>query len=178
MADFNLALQNTLDYEERIVECVEGDPGGRTIYGIDYENNKAWQGWAILDKMPIKTNKEVAKNAALQILILKYYKEIWDDICGDEINDQHLANYIFDSVINPGILTKKMVQSFVDVTIDGVFGAKTIAAINVSDAHLLYLEIKDWRIKYYNLRPAFISGVSFKSRFIKGWLNRANEVKE
>ena len=174
MASFELAKNNTLDFEQRVLEKVAGDPGGETDWGIDRENNPNWVGWQVLDNM--QNTSKTAQEACAELMadIDAYYRAIWDGIRGDEIKDQHLANYFFDMVVNPGILSKKAIQmllGFSDGEVDGKIGDFTIAAINSTEPENLIAKLKAWRIDYYNSRGAWAD------KFKQGWLNRANEIK-
>lgn len=169
MAKFEPALEKVLGFEGRVLENDPSDPGGQTYSGIDRRDNSSWNGWAIIDANKGKKSSELLKIEELQKCVFDYYKAKWDTILGDEINDQHLAEVIFDSLINPGPAVKKKVQQFVGVPADGSFGPKTIEAINNHDAQELITEIKQWRTDYYNSLPE-----KLKSRFLAGWLSRTN----
>lgn len=98
----------------------------------------------------------------------------WDKWRADEIEDQSIANILVDWVWASGAYGIKIPQSMLRVTIDGIVGAKTIAAVNAKDGKTFFAEIKKERIAFIdricNSRPQ-------NKKFKKGWLNRINSIK-
>ncbi|MEM9822908.1 MAG: glycosyl hydrolase 108 family protein [Bacteroidota bacterium] len=103
------------------------------------------------------------------------YKVVfWDNIKGDHISDQRIANLIFDTHVNHGSYGKKMVQVVLNnlgfnLVVDGIIGTKTLTAINsamVADLHDGILDIRI--LKYRELAEKREDN----DRFLNGWLNR------
>ena len=73
-----------------------------------------------------------------------------------------------------GVHGIKRPQKILGVTVDGIVGNKTIAALNAMDPMSLYFQIKNDRIKFIDeickARPA-------NEKFRKGWMNRINDFK-
>ena len=93
----------------------------------------------------------------------------WKRALADQINSQSVANMIVDFMFTSGGAAK-CVQRLLGVGADGVFGPKTIAAINSRPAEELFYTIRDARIKYYRSLSAW-------KHFGKGWTNRVMDLK-
>lgn len=98
----------------------------------------------------------------------------WDKFLGDAIRSQSVANIIVDWAWMSGVKrVTKRVQKILGVKADGIFGPKSLAALNACEPSNLFLVIKSARVDYYKE----IIGVSpQKRKFLKGWLNRLNAM--
>ena len=136
-----------------------------TNFGISAKTYESWIG-----RPPsIADMKAITKPVALQI----YRKWFWDEIHADQINNQSVANLIVDHNVNGGYkVIEKAVQRVLNekfnkgLTVDGVFGPKTLAAINSVDQQILFDGIVAERRKIYN---------QIGGEFLNGWLNRLSE---
>jgi lysozyme family protein len=133
MADFNKAFLLILANEGGYSNDSD-DPGGETYKGIARKKQPDWIGWIIVDAMKKQANfpASLDQSQNLQAEIQLFYKVIfWDNIGGDQINDQEVANSIFDFAVNSGVSTSiGLAQQVVGASCDGVIGTKTIQAIN------------------------------------------------
>lgn len=100
-------------------------------------------------------------------MVLK--KGYWDKCLADRIESQSVANIIVDWCYTSG-QARKQIQKVLGVTADGIFGNKTLAAINSWPPYQLYNRIHMARIAYYRSLKDYW-------RFGKGWENRANDLK-
>lgn len=99
-----------------------------------------------------------------------YKTVIWDKIRGDDINNQSLANLIYDSSVHPGI---SKAFEFVAIA-TGYDSSRTrlpypdllIKSINEGDQQKIFNSIKQQRIDHYNK--------SKTSKYYNGWMNRVN----
>ncbi len=95
----------------------------------------------------------------------------WDRWKADQIVDQSVANILVDWVWASGTHGIKRPQRILGVTVDGIVGNLTLAAVNARDAKELFFAIKSDRIKFIDeickARPA-------NEKFRRGWLNRIN----
>lgn len=136
MGDFNLAFNETMRAEGGYVNDPD-DPGGETYKGVARGRNAKWPGWISIDLLKNKNNfpKNLDNDDQLQQQVKDLYEaNYWDKIQGDEINDQDIAESIFDFAVNAGPRTSaKLAQITVSAEPDGVIGPNTIDKINADD---------------------------------------------
>ena len=112
----------------------------------------------------------------------------------NQIQSQKIANILVDWVWASGANGIKIPQRLLGVAVDGIVGAKTLAAVNAADPDVLFDRI-------YQARETFLRDITnqsiasyekkinrkatnaelmkyTKKRFIKGWLNRLAAIKE
>lgn len=98
----------------------------------------------------------------------------WDRWKADLISSQSVANILVDWVWASGVNGIKIPQQLLGVTVDGIVGAKTLAALNARNPKELFEEIKEARVQ-------FIEDICRKrlanNKFKKGWLNRINSLQ-
>jgi len=122
MADFEKAVEKTLNIEKGYSNN-PNDYGGETKYGI----SKRWNPDVDIRNLTIDHAKEI------------YRKKYWDKLRLDEINNQLIAEEVFDTGVN---LNPKRAARFLQIAFnlltedglyllkDGKLGSKTINAIN------------------------------------------------
>ena len=98
----------------------------------------------------------------------------WDRWRADEIRSQSVANILVDWVWGSGVNGIKIPQRVLGVTQDGIVGPKTLAAVNAQDPRAFFDRIKVEREAF--LRRIVERNPS-QNRFIRGWLNRLNDLK-
>ena len=95
----------------------------------------------------------------------------WDRWKADRIKSQSVANLVVDWVWASGKNGITGVQRILGVSVDGIVGEKTLAAMNGRNARELFSDIKRARI-------SFIEGIIKRDPsqmvFKKGWLSRLN----
>lgn len=160
---FDLLIKNEGSYSDH-----PQDTGGKTIYGItsrDYPDDYK----KIFDAYK---NKEYNK---AKLLAKEFYKKkYWNELY-EQIIDGSLAYKLFDLSVNVGKITAiKMLQKTINelgykIDVDGVFGNKTLAAVNYFSNNKLSDELYKAYIerakKYYKRLKTF-------AVFGRGWLNR------
>lgn len=115
--------------------------------------------------------KLLSKNDVLNRVLKPHY---WDKWKADQIKSQSVANILVDWVWGSGANGIKIPQKLLGLTVDGIVGPKTLAAVNSFDSLVLFNTIKAereaflWRI---------VERDPTQKRFIKGWLNRLNALK-
>ncbi len=172
MANFKLYFPIEVKLEGSVFEDVEDDHGGGTKFGLIVDDLQEYNldvtGDGKIDWHDVKDL--TAPQAAL---ILK--KLYWDFMKADSINNQSLAMYIVDGGLTQGrILIAKYVQSILGITVDGIFGPKSINAINMlNNPGVLFEALKCKRIDRYN---NIVNRDATQQKFIKGWINRANAI--
>jgi len=102
----------------------------------------------------------------------------WDEMKGDLITNQAVAETVIDHSINssPYRATKiaqQVLNKFFGKTllIDGIFGANTLGAINSVNANDLFIQYSKARADYYRSLSQF-------SIFGKSWLNRIKVIAD
>lgn len=169
MANFIPAYNRTKKYEGGWAN-VPGDKGGKTYMGIASAYHPNWRGWNLLKKyQPLKHN-QIVPDAELEQAVQEFYKtRFWGLIQGDNINDQKVAELLYDYTVHSGNRGVKAVQKILGgLVADGVMGAKTIAAINAVKPEYLFNSLKAERL-------AFLTSLSQQAgqqQFKNGWLNR------
>ncbi len=83
-----------------------GDKGGETYKGVARNFNPNWAGWKIIDaykaKNSLKWNQVINDPELDQLVKNLFKKNYWDVLYLDNLNNQTLANLIFDYSINGG----------------------------------------------------------------------------
>ena len=171
MANFNLYFPHLLIYEGGYVDN-PNDKGGPTKYGVTLAN---WIKYGYdkdndgdIDKVDLKTiTVEDASKIAK-----KYY---WDNVKGDLINSQSVAEFIADWAYNSGTSTAiKKTQKLLGLIDDGIIGPKTLLAINSADPKTLFERLKASRTAFVR---AIVENNPKQGVFLKGWENRINSFK-
>jgi lysozyme family protein len=153
------------------------DSGGETYAGVARTYNPRWAGWPVVDtakvalgiKRPVATTKYAAINKALAVnvemptLLSAFYKpNYWDVMLLDQVKSQVLAEQLADHGTNAGpSRPAAMIQFAVNqvrgdhvLTVDGVIGPKSIAAINAVDQAALLTAFVQLRRAHYEYRTA------------------------
>lgn len=176
MADFHAAYNLTSKFEGGYVNDPD-DTGGETYAGISRNNWPQWIGWEFIDKIKRHhgmNNGERLTGDHIEAAVESFYKtNFWDKIKGDQINNQSIANIMYDWYVNSGYHAIQWMQKVVGVTADGVIGPKTLQAINAGCQEEIFKQYKAARINFYHdivkKRPA-------QRKFLSGWLNRTNDI--
>lgn len=102
----------------------------------------------------------------------------WNRIKGDEIQSQSIANLFLDMAWGSGTATAiKKVQACLGLTVDGVVGEKTLAALNGDGSTQYHKAVFD---KLWAMRKKWfinIAKVGNNAVFLRGWLNRLDKIQ-
>lgn len=135
---------------------VSGDSGGWTKYGISYNNNK--QHFKSLDEF-----KQMSFDKASEIAYNNHYKPLDLGIVNPSVQAM-----LFDIAFNMGVKRAIILaQRALKLDDDGVIGKNTRANLH----KLGKVELNNERVKYFN---AIVKSNPTQSKFLKGWLNRAD----
>lgn len=169
MANFNLFIP-ILQKIEGGYQNLLGDKGNYNSLGKNVGTNHGisagfYEG--IIKRPPtVADMKAITKEKAKQL----YKKYFWDDVQGDTLKSQSIANLIADHAINSGespigtIVQRILKQDFGKaIKIDGDIGKITAGIINTVNQKQLFDKIKTARANYYN---------SLGGEFLTSWLNR------
>lgn len=149
MANFDKAFSLTMGHEGGYANNPL-DTGGETYKGIARKHNPNWKGWIIIDQIKHNygntaslINKYAALDISLQNLVKSLYKSnYWDTVNLDKVNNQDIANTIFDVSVNMGYsvaarflqealnLCNKNGLSYPDILVDGKIGNITLNTLN------------------------------------------------
>lgn len=161
MADFLPAYEAMIRNEGGyVLHQVPGDRGGMTYAGIARNMHPQWPGWALID----------AKQDVPAQLVRDFYRAaFWVPIRGDHINSQAIAQTIFDFHVNAGAVARKLAQLVVGTTPDGVFGDKTLAALNSYPEDKFGMAYALAKIARYR---DIVTRDRTQQKFLLGWINR------
>jgi len=159
------------------------DTGGETYAGIARNHWHKWEGWKIIDGFKargLKTAKQINDAAKitsepLHFLVSSFYKKnFWDVLKLDLVNDQQLANSVYDFGVNSGTSrSAKYLQLSAGVKDDGVIGNQTLNAVNSADRKVIYYDFNKRRETFYK---SIAKGN--QAQFLKSWLSRLKPYKE
>ena len=162
MADFEHYIPLLFDAEGKLGKVTnhKNDKGGWTNAGVTIKTFREFYG----------KDKTVDD---LRAMTLDQWKRImktyWDECKADDIKNQSVAELVVDWNINSGPAGMKGVQKALDLTADGIFGPKTLAALNTEPTKCVFCRILAARerffIKLVENTPSQIGNLS-------GWLNR------
>lgn len=156
MATFELAVIKTLIHEGGATLVNDPkDKGGLTRFGISQRS---------YPDVDIYTLSEAQ---AKEI----YKQDYWDRVKGDRIENQAIAEVIFDTSVNMGPrTTSRLVQMALGMTmVDGIIGNQTLEALRQVDMALFIAQFALSKIaRYVNICKRNRS----QRRFLLGWVNR------
>ena len=143
------------------------DGGGPTKYGITRADLATWRGRPVTPADVRDLTEEEARSI---------YLERYIEAPGfDKIADPGLRNLVVDIGVNQGVPTAiRFLQAAIGVTVDGLFGPKTLAAVNTQPPqprllHPCYLKVAVASLRAYG---RLISGRPTQAKFAEGWINR------
>ena len=150
---------------------VKGDKGGATNKGVTLAT---WRKYGY-DKNEDKVINErdvmlITEFDAIYVVLKPVY---WDKWKADDIRSQAIANLVVDWYWNSGVYGIKLPQKVLGVTMDGVVGPKTIAAINgYGNQQELFRKLWQERKAYFER----LAQNPTQRKFLAGWLNRLNGI--
>lgn len=161
----------------------KADRGEETFAGIARKFWENWEGWKYIDQykadyLKAKTKLTLAQwiNASAKVptepvrgLIVKFYKDnFWDANNLEKINDQKLANSIYDFGVNSGKgRAVQFLEQIFGVKKDGIMDPVIIEKANQSNP-------KELLTKYNKAREAAYRSwaVGDQAQFLRSWLSR------
>ena len=173
MANFEDAFNKTLIHEGDYVNDPD-DLGGETYKGIARNIHPGWIGWNTIDRHKQQSDfpDSLKSDIHLPDEVRQFYKtEFWDKMKGDLIQNQLVAQSIFDFCVNSGVRTGvSIAQRVLEVTPDGIIGPITLNAINRFNPELFLALFTIAKIARYvhlvKIRPA-------NRKFFFGWIRRS-----
>lgn len=146
---------------------IPGDRGGATKWGITIGTFRSVYG----KNKTVEDLKRMTEEQWNHI----YKTVFWDKWKADHIESQSVANLLVDWYWNSGKYGIKLPQKVLGVTMDGIVGPKTIAAINnySKGSGALFEALWTEREAYFRR----IATQPAQRQFLKGWLNRLNGIR-
>jgi lysozyme family protein len=118
-----------------------------------------------VDDLRLLTDNDVCR------VLLDHYWNRWQ---ADKIKSQSVAEILVDWVWGSGSCGIKLPQELLGVTIDGIVGPKTLAAVNARDPSELFDAIKAEREAYLH---RIVERDPTQEKYLRGWLNRLNDLR-
>lgn len=176
-ADFSISFDKTIKYEGNKV--FRSKFGEISKYGITKNTLSLYNKHKKTNYEVEQINKEIAKRI--------YKEKYWNSMKLNHLDNQTLANHIFDYGVNSGIykaskdlqdtcneLIEEHNINIPKITKDGIVGSETIQTLN---AILQHLEEETIINKYKNKRLSFLKGLGKKwDTYGKGWSHRVNTL--
>ena len=149
-SSFDVAIKITLKNEGGYC-CNTADPGGETNFGLSKRS------------YPNLDIKHLTVEQATEI----YRRDFWKF---DGINDQALANKIFDVHVNLGAMAFRVLQRTLSMPLDDTYNPKVEAAVNISEPISLLAHYKAELASHYR----WVAQQNPKEAiFLPNWLRRA-----
>lgn len=166
MADFKTSFLRTLSFEDD-----QSHPGKVTP---EPHNGRARLGINSIAHPNIPENFWTCSyEDALEQAGKIFQHDYWNALRLDEVTSQEVANKVYDMAVNMGVRTAaRYVQGIVGVTVDGVLGSQSMAAINSYDPQRLVQYLRTISRQHYEnlLRENPEEYRAWRD----GWMQRAN----
>ena len=146
------------------------DKGGATQSGVTIGTFKAYRK---AQGKPVPTVNDLRNISYAEWRnVLKTF--FWDKVNADAFRSEDVACMVVDWYWTSGRWAVVNTQKVLSVAADGVFGAKSLAALNgyKRGQYELWKAIRDARKAFYTRIAKGAQG-----KFLKGWLNRVNDLK-
>lgn len=188
MGRFEKAMQFTAKWEGGLSDD-KADKGGLTNYGVSLVFLKDIEASSRQSKNYLRelgVSVPVTRSSVAQLTrdqAMKIFRwQFWDSLSCEDY-PVPVGVVLFDMAVNHGRANAvKLIQRGCNVAgitpalvVDSKLGPRTQAAIHALDAKKLALCTIDARIKFYN---AIVANNPSQKVFLKGWLNRANDLKK
>lgn len=176
MANFLEAFNITLKHEGGYANN-PNDKGGETYQGIARNYWPDWVGWIYLDGILNKSWNAIYTELNGFVADF-YYENFWLRFRLDEIQNQNIANQLYDWFMNSGRAVEQ-VQKVLNgmgesLAVDNKIGSNTIAAINRQNPYVFNQMIIEARQIYYT---DLVNKGLLDSSFLIGLLTRAESFK-
>jgi len=157
--NFDTAVQRLIDDFEGGYSDHPKDPGGKTMYGIT-ENTARIAGYkGDMRELPLDLAKRI------------YRHEYWDAVRAEEL-PIGIRYIMFDAAVNSGPPQAiKWLQRSAGVNADGIFGPKTMRAVQEMGADTLRMRLLSQRLR-------FMADLSTWPAFGRGWARRIADLME
>jgi lysozyme family protein len=159
--NFSSALAHVLAHEGGYVNHPK-DPGGATNMGV---TQRVYDAYRDRRDQPRRSVRGITAAEVAEI----YERQYWDAIRGDDL-PSGLDYAVFDYAVNSGPRRAAMdLQRELGVSVDGVIGQVTLAAVAQNDVYGLIEALSARRMQ-------FLRGLKHWKTFGKGWTRRVDEM--
>jgi len=176
-ASFLIAYQITGSYEGGYADVVN-DLGEETYRGISRKFFKNWRGWSRIDEYKRKCgppDQNYFFNDLTDWYVTDFYLDIWINEGFSDLENQAIANYLFDFRVHSPIGVKMIQRVLNDCgnsfELDNQMNAEMVVALNKIDVTDFLMSIKKKRIDFYN---HVVDRNPSQQKFLCHWLQRAN----
>ncbi len=156
---------------------------GETYMGIDRKANPTWEGWKIIDAYKKangtpKWNFRFPKELGLEELVKKKAKkDYWDTVKGDDINNQEVAQHMFEQVWGGYGGVKRMQAAINTISskqlpLTGNVGNDTLGLLNTLPQDKLLQALYDERKRWIQT-----TGAKVEPKAVNSWLARLERFK-
>jgi lysozyme family protein len=152
------------------------DPGGRTYRGV---TQARYNQYRKAKRLPLRDVAQMTEQEMQEI----YWTYYWLPVKGDEFG-YPVALAVFDTGVNMGTVTAvKLLQRAINdllpqekwIKVDGVLGQQTLTVAKSLNPVQLALRLCDRREERYR---AIVRANPKLGKFLKGWLNRLNDLRK
>lgn len=169
----------------------EKDKGGETYGGVSRVYNPNWRGWRRLDELKNQIHCDLNHNHSrvckipkwnqqfdeiVEHWVLDHYIDIWFKEGFDLLDNQEVANYLFDFRIHGTVairLTQKVVNSMgKNIAVDNRMTPNLSLTINSLNQQEFLCRLRSVRIQFYN---NIVHNHPSQYKFYKEWVKRAHK---
>jgi len=173
MADIKIALKRLAKWEGGFSNDAD-DPGGATKWGITEAAARRNGYKGKMAELPYDTAEHI------------YRKDYWDPLALDYVNDQDIANQLFQAAVNQGAglwqhnlqrICNAVLWENPQLSLDGIIGTATLAAVEkiLTDKKSkaeLSMHVYLFQVRRYD---EIIEKNTNLTKYRNGWLNRAKD---
>ena len=195
--DFQISFTKAIQ-SEGFISNNPADKGGFTYKGISMVKHPFWSGWKIIDSILSSHSTqqsgtelvEVLNNTELQNEVQNFYRSVfWNKIQGDLLQQQIIADEVFECSINLGVkvasenlqrtlnLLNRNSKLYPDIFVDGIIGSQTLEtlkkSISVNGEQLVFNMLNYYQAKRY----IEIMECDYTQKIFIGWFNRIEIIK-
>ena len=188
MADFEKAFEITMGHEGAYSFDMD-DAGGETYMGISRKYNPSWEGWKLIDTVSDKKMIQIECPSVMNHVRSYYKKMYWDRFLGDSIDNQAIANEMFDTAVNMGVARAAMFlqkglnylnrneSTFKDLVVDGFVGEFTLRMLfmlDIDDQEVLFKIMNVLQGQHY---LEYMNKSPIQEKYCRGWFKRIEITK-
>ena len=166
-------------WEGKTVHNDPRDPGGQTAWGISRRFNPNWHGWALVDRGIVSGPEFESAVKDFYWRLCKFYFEgmaprLRDAFCDALVNmgPGKKGDHVRGAVELLQHAMNRMAGSDF-VSVDGVYGPQTRAALKTVDPAALAYAMCAWRLAEYGQRAREGSAMRWA---LDGWINRVRSL--